>query len=70
MCVGGDGLQKSPGTAPTRAGEQGVRPLIEPTGLGLSNGCLDDEFVLLVLSEQHVLLLSVCDYSLARAAML
>lgn len=53
MCVGGEGLQQSPGPAPTTAGEQGGGPFIKPTGLGLSNGCSDQEFVLLVPIKKH-----------------
>lgn len=51
MCVGGDGLQQSPGTVPATAGEQGGGPLIRPTGLALSHGCSDQEFVLLVQKQ-------------------
>lgn len=48
MCFRGDGLQQSPGTVPAAAGEQGGGPFIKPTGLGLSHGFSDQEFVLLV----------------------
>lgn len=52
LCVGGDGLQPSPGKVPTAGGEQGGGPFIKPAALGLSNGSSIQEFVLLVQSKE------------------